>query len=44
MAGGARVYDVAAFQTAFLLVAGWSIAACLLISLTRETHCKPCGQ
>jgi MFS family permease len=44
MAGGARVYDVAAFQTAFLLVAGWSIAACLLISLTRETYCKPSGQ
>ena len=41
MAHGARVYDVNAFQTAFVLIAAWSIASCLLISLTRETHCKP---
>jgi MFS family permease len=41
MAAGARVYDVNAFQAAFLLIVAWSIASCLLISLTRETHCKP---
>jgi hypothetical protein len=40
MANGARVYDVSAFQAAFLLIAGWSIVSCLLISLTTETHCK----
>jgi len=41
MANGARVYDVNAFQAAFLLIAGWSIVSCLLISLTSETYCKP---
>jgi hypothetical protein len=41
MANGVRVYDVSAFQAAFLLIAGWSIASCLPISLTRETYCKP---
>jgi MFS family permease len=41
IANGARVYDVNAFQTAFLLIAGWSIASCILISLTKETYCKP---
>lgn len=41
MAAGVRVYGVDNFQAAFLLIAGWSVAACLLIGLTRETHCKP---
>ena len=41
VAAGLRVYGVDAFQAAFLLVATWSVAACLLIGLTRETHCKP---
>jgi MFS family permease len=41
MTGGVRVYGVDAFQAAFLLMAGWSIASCLLIGLTKETHCKP---
>jgi nitrate/nitrite transporter NarK len=38
---GVRVYGVDTFQAAFLLIAAWSVAACLLIGLTRETHCKP---
>jgi nitrate/nitrite transporter NarK len=41
MTAGVRVYDVGAFQAAFLLIVGWSIASCLLIGLTRETFCKP---
>ena len=41
VAAGLRVYGVDAFQAAFLLIATWSVAACLLIGLTRETHCKP---
>ena len=41
MAAGVRVYGVDNFQSAFLLIAAWSVAACLLIGLTRETHCKP---
>ena len=38
---GLRVYGVDAFQTAFLLIVAWSVLACLLIGLTRETYCKP---
>jgi MFS family permease len=38
---GLRVYGVDAFQTAFLLMIAWLVLACVLISLTRETHCKP---
>lgn len=40
MADGVRVYDLAAFQAGFSLMLGWSVLACLLISLTRETHCR----
>lgn len=40
MANGVRVYGVPAFQAAFLLVIGWSILACVLLSLTKETYCK----
>jgi hypothetical protein len=38
---GVRIYGVDTFQAAFLLIAAWSVAACLLIGLTKETHCKP---
>jgi nitrate/nitrite transporter NarK len=38
---GLRVYGVDAFQTAFLLMVAWLVLACVLISLTRETYCKP---
>jgi nitrate/nitrite transporter NarK len=41
MAAGVRVYNAGHFQTAFLLIAAWSIAACVLIAFTRETHCRP---
>ena len=41
MAAGVRIYGVENFQAAFLLIAAWSIASCLLIGLTRETHCRP---
>jgi MFS family permease len=41
IANGARVYDLHAFQIAFLLIAAWSITSFALISFTRETHCKP---
>jgi MFS family permease len=40
IAHGVRVYDVPAFQTGFLLVMGWLLVACVLLSLTSETHCK----
>jgi len=41
MVNGLRVYGVEAFQAAFLLMVAWLVLACILISLTRETHCKP---
>jgi len=41
LSSGVRVYGVDAFQTAFLLIVAWSVLACLLIGLTRETYCKP---
>jgi MFS family permease len=40
MVHGARVYDVAAYQSAFVLVIVWLLAACVFLSLTRETHCE----
>jgi len=41
LANGLRVYGVDAFQAAFLLMVAWLVLACVLISLTRETYCKP---
>lgn len=43
LVNGARVYDPAAFQTAFGLVVGWAILTCVTVAFTRETHCKPYG-
>jgi MFS family permease len=40
MADGVRVYDLAAFQAGFSLMLGWSVLACLLIGLTKETYCR----
>jgi nitrate/nitrite transporter NarK len=40
MAGGVRTYNLEAFQTAFLLMIAWSVLACVLLSLTRETYCR----
>jgi hypothetical protein len=41
LANGLRVYGVDAFHAAFLLMIAWLLLACVLISLTRETHCRP---
>jgi len=41
LANGLRVYGVDAFQAAFMLLVAWLVLACILISLTRETYCKP---
>ncbi len=40
MANGLRVYGLDAFHAGFLLIIGWSLLACLLISFTQETWCK----
>jgi sugar phosphate permease len=41
VANGVHVYGLPEFQTAFLLVIGWSMLAIILLSLTTETHNKP---
>jgi MFS family permease len=40
MAGGARLYELAAYQSGFLLLFAWAAVSLVLISLTRETHCR----
>jgi sugar phosphate permease len=39
-ANGVRVYPVDAFQAAFAMIVAWSVLSCLLIALSRETHCR----
>lgn len=39
LVNGLRVYETAAFRAGFLLIAGWSALACVLIAMTRETNC-----
>jgi len=36
---GVRIYDVAAFNTAFLPMVGWTIGAALLVPWLKETYC-----
>ena len=40
MAGSVRIFDLAAFHSAFLLVLGWAALSCLLIAATGETFCR----
>jgi len=39
-AGGARLYDLAAYRTAFSLVFVWGFVSLACLLLTKETHCK----
>ena len=39
--GGVRFYDLAAYQAGFALLLGWVAVSLILISLSRETYCKP---
>lgn len=41
MKGDVRLYDLEAFRAGFSLMIGWALLACLLIALTKETHCRP---
>jgi nitrate/nitrite transporter NarK len=41
MAGGLRVYSTQEFGVAFALIVAWAALTCVLLSLTRETYCKP---
>ena len=41
MRGDIRLYDLEAFRTAFSLMTAGPLLTCLLIALTKETHCRP---
>jgi MFS family permease len=43
MAGGARIYEPAAFQAAFSLMLIWAAAGAALLAFTRETNCRQLG-
>jgi predicted MFS family arabinose efflux permease len=40
LANGARVYSVEAYKIGFTPMLAWSVAACFLIGLTKDTRCK----
>ncbi len=40
MLKGAHVYGVEAYQSAFVLIVGWSLLSCVMIAMTRETSCQ----
>jgi MFS family permease len=40
LVAGARVYDLAAYRAGFSVMLAWTAAACVLIALTKETHCR----
>lgn len=37
---GIRIYDLNAYQSAFLLMICWSMLSVILLFFTRETHCR----
>jgi MFS family permease len=41
MKGEIRLYGLEAFRAGFSLMIAWALLACLLIALTKETHCRP---
>jgi MFS family permease len=41
LANGARAYSAQEYQWGFALIIAWMTLSCLLISITRETNCKP---
>jgi nitrate/nitrite transporter NarK len=40
-AAGVHVYGLPEYQTAFMMLIGWSLLAIILLSLTTESHNKP---
>ena len=40
LAGGVRIYDAAAYRAGFTLMFGTMIAAAIILSFARESHCK----
>ena len=43
LAGGVRIYPLAAYRSGFLLIIAFSILAVLAIGFTAETRCRPAG-
>jgi MFS family permease len=41
MAGGARVYDAAAYRLGFSAMLAWCALSLVLFALTRESYCRP---
>ncbi len=41
MAGGARVYDDAAFRWGFSMMLVWGVVGLVILAFARETRCKP---
>jgi len=41
MRGDILLYNLEDFRAGFSLMIVWSFLACLLIALTKETHCRP---
>ena len=40
MQAGARIYDINAYRQGFMLMLVWGVLSVVLVSLTRETHCR----
>ena len=40
LSGGVRVYDYAAYRSAFALMLVWGALALVLLAFTRETYCR----
>lgn len=40
MQGGARIYDLQAYQAGFALLLGWVVLTVILVAFTRETRCR----
>lgn len=40
---GIRIYNLSAYQSAFTLMAGWSLFCAVLICISRETRCQQMG-
>jgi MFS family permease len=43
MAGGVRIYDLAAYRSGFLLILAFSVLSVLLVGFTAETRCRQTG-
>jgi hypothetical protein len=41
LSGAVRLYDLSAYQAGFALMLGWVLLSLVLISVSRETYCKP---